>query len=65
MIDSDTEFYTKIKDPNEITVYTENIRSPISFVFDGQRRKPGEFKNFLMSVNCNLHFTKQIDGYIR
>lgn len=63
MIDSDTEFYTKIKDPNEITVYTEKIRSPISFEFDGQKRKPKEFKNFLMSVNCNLHFKKKIDGY--
>ena len=63
MIDSNTNFYTKIKDPNQVTVYTETITSPISFEFDGERRKPKEFKRFLMSVNCNVFFYNKIDGY--
>ena len=63
MVDSNTEYWTKIKDPNQITVFTETITSPTSFEITDNGRKPKEFKRFLMSVNCNLIFRKKIDGY--
>jgi CRISPR-associated protein Cas5 subtype I-B len=61
--DYDIDYYTKIKEPQKITVHTETVRSPTRYEITERGRSPTNQKSFLMSVNCRIFFKKPLDGY--
>jgi CRISPR-associated protein Cas5 subtype I-B len=57
------DFYTKIKEPNYLTVYAEIVNSTTAFSINEKGRKPVHQRKFLMPVNCRLFFRKPLEGY--
>ena len=62
-IDDRTQYHTKIKEPNKVSVYTETIKCPTGFEITEKGRKPKNQKKFLMSVNCRVFFKNPLNGY--
>ena len=62
-LSEDLDYPTKIRKSNSLTIYPEIVESPMSYEITKRGRIPKDRTKLLMSVNCNIVFTKPIDGY--
>ncbi len=60
--DDNNNFTTIVKDQNSLTMFSQIISTPTSYVIMVKGRKPVSQRRYLMSVNCKIKFRKNIEG---
>ena len=58
-------YSTTIKEEKSLTIYPQITTTPRSyFITENEGRKPKLLEQIIMSVNCILNFSNDIDGYV-